>query len=249
MRVSAILLAAGLGKRFGKKTSKPLVHVRGIPLILFSLKQLNVHPQVKEIVVVVNPLNYRQVNSLIKKHRITKAKKIVLGGRLRQDSVVCGLAQIDSKSGFVLIHDSARPFIRQKEISSLLLKARETGAAILGVPVKATIKKAARSVRSGSSPNGIAKVVVDETLDRDSLWEIQTPQVFAKELIFKAYKRFGNCQVTDDAMLVEKSGARVSIVGGDYSNIKITTPEDLCFAEVIAKGFKIDQDFKKTSKG
>jgi 2-C-methyl-D-erythritol 4-phosphate cytidylyltransferase len=115
-------------------------------------------------------------------------------------------------------------------VSSVLKEAKKSGAAIVGVPVKATIKK----VKSQKSEVK-SRPVVEKTLNRDSLWEVQTPQVFKKELIMEAYNKFGNSEVTDDASLLEKIGVRVKIVRGSYFNIKITTPEDLVLAEAIAK--------------
>jgi 2-C-methyl-D-erythritol 4-phosphate cytidylyltransferase len=129
---------------------------------------------------------------------------------------------VSENSDWVLIHDSARPFIDRKFITEVIMAAKKTGAAITGVPIKATIK----SIKSGG--------LVDRTLDRSNLWEIQTPQVFKKELILKAYKEFSKRNVTDDSSLVEKLGKKVKIVPGSYENIKITTKEDLLFAQAIA---------------
>ncbi|MDD5355918.1 MAG: 2-C-methyl-D-erythritol 4-phosphate cytidylyltransferase, partial [Candidatus Omnitrophica bacterium] len=127
-----------------------------------------------------------------------------------------------------LIHDAARPFAGNKLVSSLIKASRAYGAAIAGVPVKATIKK----IRGGNK-----KIkAVEKTIERNTLWEIQTPQVFKKDLILKAYEKFGNIGVTDDAMLVEKLKKSVRVVLGAYNNIKITTPEDLMIARAIAKG-------------
>ena len=122
-----------------------------------------------------------------------------------------------------MIHDAARPFIDKDTVTAVIKTAQNTGAAIVGVPVKATIKKLT------------GKFVVKATIEREGLWEIQTPQVFKKRLILNAYKKFGNADVTDDAMLVEKLGQRVSVVLGSYNNIKVTTPEDLILAQAIAK--------------
>jgi 2-C-methyl-D-erythritol 4-phosphate cytidylyltransferase len=140
--------------------------------------------------------------------------------------VANGLKAIGPQADLILIHDAARPFITKGLVSSVIKEARKAGAAIAAVPVKATIKK----VKNGS--------VVEKTLDRGKLWEIQTPQVFKKDLILKAYKKFKRIPATDDAMLVERLGAKVSVVLGSYSNIKITTPEDLIIAKGIAGSWK-----------
>jgi len=220
--LSAIIVAAGQGKRLKAAVSKPLVKIGKIPAIAYSLSALNKHPGIDEIIVVVNVKNHQAVSRIIKDYSFKKVKSLVLGGKLRQDSVYNGLKKVNSNSDWVLIHDSARPFIDRKSITEVILAAKKTGAAILGVPVKATIK----SIKSGG--------LVDRTLNRANLWEIQTPQVFKKELIFRAYKEYSKMNVTDDASLVEKLGKKVKIVSGSYENIKITTKEDLLFARAIA---------------
>jgi len=133
-----------------------------------------------------------------------------------------GLKKISADTDWVLIHDSARPFIDRKSITKVISTAKKTGAAILAVPVKATIK----SIK--------ATGFVNTTLERSNLWEIQTPQVFKKELILEAYKKYSKIKVTDDASLVERLGKKVKIVLGSQENIKITTKEDLVLAQAIA---------------
>jgi len=221
--VSAIVLAAGRGRRLKTKGSKPLIKINLLPTLIYSLKKFSLTPSIKEIILVVNKLNRAGVWRAVKKYRIRKVAHIVIGGRRRQDSVYNGLKKIDRRANLVLIHDSARPFIDKKSISRLIKAADAQGAAILAVPLKATVKRGSRNY------------FVKDTLSRNDLWEIQTPQVFKKELILKAYKRFGNIEVTDDAALVERLGAKVRIVRDSYFNIKITTPEDLVLAEAVAK--------------
>jgi len=222
--LSAIILAAGQGRRLGLAVLKPLVKIAKLPAIIYSLRTLDKHPRIDEIIVVVNAKNQRAIKQLVRKYSFKKIKSFVLGGRLRQDSVYNGLIMVSPESDWVLIHDSARPFIDGETIAKVILAAKKTGSAIVAVKPKATIKF--------SQKNNIVK----ETLDRDNLWEVQTPQVFRKELLLQAYRKFGKEKVTDDASLVEKSGAEVSIVQGSYQNIKITTGEDLLFAGLIAKG-------------
>ena len=223
MRVTAIVLAAGRGLRFRSKIPKPLVKINAKPIIIYSLEALNKHPLVKDIIVVVNPRNQAGIAAKLKQYRIRKAKQIVRGGLRRQDSVRNALKFIDRRADLVLIHDSGRPFIDKKMVTSVINEAKRSDAAIVGVPVKATVKE----VRS--------KNTVKRTLNRENLWEIQTPQVFKRDLILKAYNKFGDKDVTDDAMLVEKLGAKVSVVMGSYNNIKITTPEDLIIARAICR--------------
>lgn len=221
--LSAIVLAAGVGKRLGIPVPKPLVEICKKPVIIYSLKEFDQHPDIDEIIVVVSAQNKAAIAKIIKQSSFKKIKALCLGGKRRQDSVYNGLGAISQDSNWVLVHDSARPLINRKLITEVISAAKKTGAAILGVPVKATIK----SVKKGS--------LVDKTVDRSNLWEIQTPQVFKKELIFEAYHRFHKANFTDDASLVERLGKHVKIVMGSYENIKITTQEDLFFAEAIAK--------------
>ncbi len=224
--VAAIVVAAGKGLRLKSKIPKPLVNINNKPAIIYSLQVLSREPRIKEIIIAANLANIKDIQKVVKKYKISKVKKIILGGARRQDSVFNGLRL--AGGDIVLIHDAARPFIERKIVSSAIAQAQKTGAAIVGVPVKATVKAV------GSSQG----LVVRATLDRSRLWEIQTPQVFKKELLLAAYRKFGNTKVTDDASLVEKLGQKVRIVLGEYKNIKVTTPEDLILAEAIAKSLR-----------
>lgn len=239
MYLSAIVLAAGKGERFRSGLPKPVIRLNSRPIIIYSLDILSRHPLVKEIVLVVNALNRRRIVEAVKKYRIPKISRIAEGGARRQDSVYSGLKAIDKKADLVLIHDACRPFIDRKAVDSVLTAADKYGAAIVGVPVKATIKKGIRSpgqqVTKTQRHQDTSPVIVEKTIDRSGLWEIQTPQVFRKDIILKAFQKFGRQDVTDDAMLVEKLGQPVVVVPGSYCNIKITTPEDLIMAKAILK--------------
>jgi 2-C-methyl-D-erythritol 4-phosphate cytidylyltransferase len=220
-RVTAIVLAAGKGLRFKSKIPKPLAQVNAKPLVIYALEVLGNHPDIAEIILVANQDNLKVIENKIRQHRIRKIDKIVLGGKRRQDSVRNALGFINPDRELVLIHDAVRPLINRQIVSRVIKEARKSKAAIVGVPVKATIKSVGRGL------------TVDKTLNRESLWEIQTPQVFSRELILEAYKKFGNMAVTDDASLVERLGRKVKMVMGSYANIKITTPEDLAIAQAI----------------
>ncbi len=220
--LSAILLAAGKSRRFLKRQSKVLSGICAKPVIYYSLSVLNKHPKVDEIIVVASLKNIKEIALIIRKYKIGKAVKVVLGGGERKYSVYNGLKVLSPDTDYVLIHDGARPFINSKMISSSILAARKHRAAVVGVPEKHTIKEIGRR-----------KAI--KTLNRESLWEIQTPQVFKKDIILKAYQNISGYNVTDDAMLVERLGIRPAVVLGSYSNIKITTPEDLTIAEAILK--------------
>jgi 2-C-methyl-D-erythritol 4-phosphate cytidylyltransferase len=229
MHISAIVLAAGRGLRFKSRISKPLALIARKPIIYYSLRILQRHPLVQNITVVVNKENKLSVERLVNRSKFFKVTKVVYGGKMRQDSVLNGLKATAAQSDYVLIHDSARPFITREIVTRVIRQALKHKAALAAVPVKPTIKKA--------SPAGQRGIRVEETLRRDELWEAQTPQVFKKDLLLKAYKNFSGIAATDDASLVEKLGVSPSLVMGSYFNIKITTPEDLVFAQAALKAF------------
>jgi 2-C-methyl-D-erythritol 4-phosphate cytidylyltransferase len=231
---TAIVLAAGRGLRLKSRIPKPLIAIGSKPVIAHCLIALSRHPEIQEIVVVANPKNSEAITGQIKKLGIAKVGAVVLGGRLRQDSVAKGLKALSPDTDIVLVHDGVRPFIDKDTVSRLIKQAGIYGAAIPAVPVKATVKKVKRQKAKGNT-----RFVVEETLDRGCLWEVQTPQAFRKGLILKAYEKSAGLEVTDDSMLVERLGRTVCIVPGSYRNIKITTPEDLVIAEAIATKLKV----------
>ncbi len=141
MYVTAVIPAAGRGLRLGGKGSKPLIDIAHKPLLIRTLSAINSHPSIKEIIVVVNSADRNKIKSKIKEYRLTKVKAVVLGGARRQDSVRAGIQSISKRAGLVLIHDAARPFIAKDIISRAIDAAEKNGAAIAGVPVKATIKR------------------------------------------------------------------------------------------------------------
>jgi 2-C-methyl-D-erythritol 4-phosphate cytidylyltransferase len=197
-------------------------------VIAYSLDVLSEHHKINEIIVVGNVANIKSLRDIIKKNKIHKARDIVLGGKERQDSVYNGLKAVNPKAEFILIHDAARPFITKGLVTLVIEEALKSKAAIVGVPVKSTIKEV----------KGKTGLLVKRTLNRSNLWEIQTPQVFSKNIILQAYKDFSQHKATDDAALVERAGKKVKMVIGAHHNIKITTPEDLIIAKGIAKLWK-----------
>ncbi len=227
MYVTAIVVAAGEGLRFNSRLPKLLNKINSVKIITYCLRALDTHPLIKDIVVVANSRNEESIRNEIRKYHFRKINKIVKGGKARQDSVAKGLEVIDNRTDLILIHDGARPFIDKDMISAAIKEAKRFGASCLGVQVKATIK----SVKVLKC-QGVKESMVEETLDRSKLWEAQTPQVFKKELILKAYSK-ADIKVTDDASLVERLGVPVKMVMGSYFNIKITTSEDLIIARAI----------------
>ena len=201
--------------------AKPLLLVRNKPVLIYTLEVLEAHPLIDEIVLVFNRDGLADAKEAVKRYKISKVARVVAGGATRKDSVVSGLGAVDSATRLVVIHDGVRPFVDERAVTRVIEAAENCGAAVLGVPVKSTIKHVDKNLD------------IEFTLKRDSLWEIQTPQVFDRELIQAAYARSGEGFVSDDASLVELMGKKVRVVTGSYFNIKITTQEDLAFAEAI----------------
>lgn len=219
--VSVILLAGGKGKRMGASMPKQYLPLLGQPIALYSFYTFSCMTEVKEIVVVCDP-SYQDIFEDVK-HKISVDLKFALPGKERQDSVHSGLQAIDVSSELVCIHDSARPLVLTEDVEKVLKDGLLVGASVLGVPAKATIKEA-------DSNSFVVK-----TLDRKTLWEMQTPQVIKPELLkrgFELVKR-ENLEVTDDVSIVEYLKHPVYISEGSYTNIKVTTPDDLLLAERI----------------
>ena len=182
---------------------------------------------IDEIILVVNQDDIDRARQI----RSKKLKQIVAGGKERQDSVFNGLQALPADTDIVAIHDGARPLVTVEIIERAIAEAEKFGAIVVGVPVVDTIKKVVSSKQLVES----SERRVEETLDRSLLWAAQTPQIFKKEIIVKAYSQKDQHKVTDDAMLVEKLGIPVKMVMGSYHNIKITSPADLMIAEAILK--------------
>ncbi|MDP1852754.1 MAG: IspD/TarI family cytidylyltransferase [Candidatus Omnitrophota bacterium] len=248
VKIEAIVPAAGLGVRLKTAVAKPFVRIDDCAIIIRALRVLSRNAAISKIIVLAHNKNLAKVRRLIEADGLSKVKCVRRGGKTRRDSVAAGLKLLDKDTDFVLIHDAARPFVTGEIISRVVSGAQDCGACIAGVPLKPTIKsiKYPRMLRgrqvspdaSGQASIEKKNIFVDKTLDRRNIWEIQTPQVFRRDLIIKAHNKFKNLDATDDAYLVEKLGYKVRVCEGSYFNIKITTPEDLVFAEVIAKRVK-----------
>jgi 2-C-methyl-D-erythritol 4-phosphate cytidylyltransferase len=222
-RVGAIVVAAGSSLRMNGQ-DKILAALGGKPVLAWSVEALEKSPLVDRVVLVNSQSNLKSVECLVSDNRWNKVARVCLGGQRRQDSVAAGLKALDDCE-WVIIHDGARPFLTQELIKRGLEAAHETGAAIAAVPATDTIKIAD------------SHQIVIETPPRSNLWAVQTPQIFRLSLIQEAYQQVAG-DVTDDAMLVEQSGHRVKLYQGAYTNIKITTPQDLAIAEVLSKNYE-----------
>lgn len=235
---TAIVLSAGSGKRMNSDTKKQYLLIKEKPIIYYSLNTFQQSSFIDEIILVTSPEDMTFVEEeIVKKYNFTKVSNIVVGGKERYNSVYNGLMQCRD-SEYVLIHDGARPFITEEILKRTMDVLLEHGSAVVGMPVKDTIKIV--------DENNFVK----DTPNRKSVWLVQTPQCFRTEIATNAYERLileeesgelakRGIQVTDDAMVVEtfyntaSNKYKVKLVEGSYENIKITTPEDLDIAEVF----------------
>ncbi len=218
---SAVIAAAGCGSRMNSKSNKQFILLDGIPILAYTLLQFCKAETVSEIIIAAQNEDILTVNDLVRDFGISKVRAVVPGGSTRQESVSCGLARVTGE--ITLVHDGARPFVSVEAINSAVYAADKYGAAALGVPLKDTAKLV-------SADNTIIS-----TPERSSLRLVQTPQAFRTGLIQRAYSHAAETGFagTDDCSVAEHYGIPVKIIDGEYTNIKITTPEDIPVAEAI----------------
>ncbi len=223
--VSCIVAAAGRGSRMQADVNKIFLEYNEMPVLAHTLLVLEKSALIDEIIIVTAECDMLGCKDIAEEFNITKLKTITLGGSKRQDSVRNALNEVAEHADIVLIHDAARPLLTEDVIKSVVEGVVAYGAAATGVPCKNTLKL--------TNDKGL----ITGTPDRSHLYEIQTPQGFAKEIIIKShtYALENNIAGTDDCYLAEQSGYCVKIVDGDYKNIKITTPEDLLLAELFSQ--------------
>ena len=221
LQYEVVLPAAGSGKRMGAGQNKLFLQLADKPILAHTLLVFEQDPNCTGIWVAVKDEERDIIQALLKEHRITKVKGLPTGGEERQHSVHSCIKQMKNVE-IVLVHDAARPFITEPIIKQLAETAYFQGAAIAGVRVKDTMKV----VRDG---------IIEETIDRELLWSIQTPQAFRFDLLAEAEdvaEKIGFLG-TDEAMLVERLGHKIHVVESSYENVKMTTKEDLLFGEAI----------------
>ncbi len=231
MKTVAIIPAGGSGKRMQENQSKQYLLLDGVPVLVHTLRIFQGSPKIDEIFLIVPEDDIEFARQLIvEKYGISKVSRILAGGRERQDSVRNGINALASNHDIVVIHDGVRPFISEELVNSAIVEASKEGAVTVGVPVKDTVK----SVDDHAW--------IRETLNRSTLWLTQTPQVFKRDIITKAYEVAykDNYYGTDDASLVERLGIDVKMIRGSYHNIKITTKDDIVLAESLIKRLKSD---------
>jgi 2-C-methyl-D-erythritol 4-phosphate cytidylyltransferase len=222
--IAVILPAAGKSTRFGDTfQSKVYVLLNNRAVWLHAADAFLDHPRVSQVIIVVDPEERETFSEKFGGTASMMGIEIVTGGKERWQSVQNGLAKVKPDAKLVAIHDAARPCIAKTWLDAVFEKADETGAAILASPIYGTVKRVG------------AQKIIEQTVPREGLWQAQTPQVFKRDLICRAYADRRIPNPTDDAELVEKLGVQVSVVEASPLNIKITTKEDLRFAELALK--------------
>ena len=226
LTVSAIIACAGSFSRMNG-LNKQLFELDGIPVAVRSMLAFEQLEEVTEIIVSARECDIDEYRSLAEKHGVTKLKAVVGGGETRQQSIFNAYKEVSKETRYVAVHDGARPLVSPKIIKQCIRDASIFGGAVLGVPVKDTIK----NVDGG---------LITDTPDRRKLYITQTPQIFRKDIYVKGIN-FANDNMldfTDDCQLAEAVGVKVAMTESYYSNIKITTPEDIAIAEILLKSMK-----------
>ncbi len=220
---TAVIVAAGSGKRMGTKISKQFLPLGGKEILTHTVERFEAAEQIRDIVLVTGAEALQDVMSMAREYAWKKVVSIVVGGKERQDSVYNGLQTVSADTDVVLIHDGVRPFVTEEILNRSIETALEMGGCVAGVPAKDTIKVCNAEQTAIATP------------DRSTLWQVQTPQTFRKDLILQCYEKAkaNDFTGTDDASLVEYCGYPVKVIMGDYRNIKITTQEDLLIGEAF----------------
>lgn len=222
---TAVIMAAGKGKRMGTQVSKQFLPICGKEILAWTVDIFQHSPSIHEILIVASKEGLEDVRTLCTQYGWTKVTAVIEGGKERQNSVCNGLSALSEKTDVVLIHDGVRPFVTEQMITESIAAALTYHGAVVGVPAKDTIKVCD------------AEHMAIQTPDRRTLWQIQTPQTFCKEHIAAAYQKAEEEGFlgTDDASVMEYAGDHVKVIMGSYRNIKITTKEDLYIAEAFLK--------------
>jgi 2-C-methyl-D-erythritol 4-phosphate cytidylyltransferase len=225
---SAIIVAAGSGKRMESDTKKQFLNLFGRPVLAHTIENINNNELINEIIIVVSKDDILTVKDIVLSCDVKKVREIVVGGENRADSVAKGLMSVSEDADIILIHDGVRPIVPNDLISNCILDAKEFGGATLGVRVKDTIKTVDKDN------------FITSTLNRDELIAIQTPQCFKADIIKKAYENYDK-NALDDCSLVEALGIKIKVTEGSYNNIKLTTKEDLILLNAIIEYSEEDE--------
>jgi len=224
MKAGLIIPAGGQGKRMGKGRPKQYLELDGEPILQHTLKTFQNSPSIDSIVLAVPENDIQEIEDQYQS-KFNKIRHVTAGGKERQDSVYNGFLKLDPDMEIVMVHDAVRPFVSQEIIGEAVDAAKTAGSAIVAIPLSDTLKRADDAGK------------VKETIPRDNLWRVQTPQAFRREIFAKAYEKAlqDNFYGTDEASLVERLGVEIAIVTGSAFNLKITRPEDLILGQAILK--------------
>jgi 2-C-methyl-D-erythritol 4-phosphate cytidylyltransferase len=219
--LTAIIVAAGNSQRMG--FDKLLALLGDKPVLAHTIDAFERTASVNEIILVARPDRLREFEELVRQNNFKKVDRVIAGGEQRQDSVRAGLEQLNAEATFVAVHDAARPLVTPEQIERLLELARQHGGAALAEPITNTVKRADENL------------VVTGSVPRESLYAMQTPQIFARHLLDKAYAAVAanNLSVTDEVSALELLGAKVVLLPNDEWNVKITYPRDLLLAQTV----------------
>ena len=222
MKVTAIIAAAGAGRRMKADRPKQLFVLNNTPILIYTIRKFDACRLIDNVIVAAPRESVDEVRALVTAAGFSKPVTVIQGGERRQDSVFTALGHLDQNVTVVAVHDAVRPFVSVEEIEAVIQKAAKDGAAILAVPIVDTVKQ-------------VEKDVIDATLAREHLVLAQTPQAFRIEILREAFERARKDEYygTDESSLVERLGRSVSIVRGSERNIKITRPTDLVLARVL----------------
>ena len=218
MKVKVIIPASGSGERFGSKIPKQFLKIEGKEIIAHTLEKFNSIKLIDEIIISTKLEYFVKISTILKKYNLRKVKKIVEGGKRRQDSVYNALINLEcEKDELILIHDAVRPFISKKKVLELIETAEKENCVIPGMAVPETVKRVD------------AENIVTETIDRKNLRTIQTPQVFRYDILRKSFEKAYKDKFTgtDESAIVENAGYKVKVIEGEKANVKITYREDI----------------------
>lgn len=222
MSITAIIVAGGVGKRFGSDKPKQFLEIANKPIIIHTLEKFQAAEKIENIIIAVHTDWYNHTKELLTKYDGAKVSELIIGGRTRQDSVAAALrTETATNSEIILVHDAVRPFVSPALINQVAEMTDDYGAVVPTVAVKDTIKE----IRNG----GI------KTLDRSKIFAAQTPQGFWTSSLEDAMKQAiaANFEATDDASVLEFVGFKIKNIEGEETNIKITTPLDMQYANLI----------------
>jgi len=221
-KVTAIILAAGNSARFGRNRNKNFEEIKGKTILAYSINAFNKNMYIDDIILAIKENEIQDIKNIISKELLTKNMNIIIGGSTRQESVYNCI--MSTNSDIVIIHDGARPLIKQEYINKCIENINEFKGVTIGTKAKDTIKIADNDD------------IIISTTNRNNTWITQTPQCFDRKILLKLHEKYKDADETDDCSLLEKENYKIKMILGDYTNIKITTYEDLAFVKGFING-------------